>query len=113
MTLTQTEALALTLIIEASVAPLIARALGVSPAAAILCAILGTWTTHPVLWTIFYPTQAIFGTLTTPTLEIAVFLAEAPFYKFITPTQWNKAILLSLLVNAASWGAGEFIYRWL
>lgn len=105
--------MALTLVIEAMVALCVARPLGVSPATAALCAMLGSFVTHPLLWWIFYPAQSVFGTLTTPVLEIAVFLAEAPFYKFISPTHWNTAILLSLLVNAVSWGAGEVTYRWL
>lgn len=111
MTLTQIDAMALTLIIEATVALSIARLFGVSAASAALSAMLGSSLTHPTLWWVFYPAQTVLGALTTPVLEIAVFLSEATFYKFIAPTQWSTAILMSLLVNAASWGAGEIIYR--
>jgi hypothetical protein len=50
------------------------------------------------------------GAMTTPVLEAAVFLAEAPVYRMLATRRWDDALLLSLLVNAVSWAAGEIIY---
>jgi hypothetical protein len=108
--LTQTEALALTLIIEGMSALVIGRALSLSAANCALAAMLASLFTHPLLWAVFYDVHAIVGPLTTPLLEAAVFLAEAPFYRWLVGCRWIDALLASLLVNAASWGAGEIIY---
>ena len=108
--MTQTDALALTLIIEGTAALAIARAMRLSPASCALAAMLASLVTHPILWAIFYDVHAVLGAFTTPMLEVAVFLAETPVYRWIAGCRWNQALLASLLVNAASWGAGELIY---
>lgn len=108
--MTQTDALALTLIIEGITALVIARAMKLSPASCALAAMLASLLTHPVLWAVFYDVHAVLGTLTTPALEIAVFLTEAPVYRWIVGCRWHEALLASLIVNAASWGTGEIIY---
>ena len=77
---------------------------------AALSGLLASLVTHPILWAIFYPVEAAVGPLTTPLLEMLVFLAEAPAYRYIARSSWDTALLMSLLVNAASWAAGELIY---
>jgi hypothetical protein len=110
VTLTQTEAMALTLVIEAAVAAALAP---VFARAALMCAaaaIVGSCITHPILWAIFYDAQALIGPLTTPILEAVIIAAETLAYRALATPRWDEAALLSLLANAASWGAGELIY---
>lgn len=108
--MTQTDALALTLIIEGVAALACARAFRLPAASCALAAMLASLVTHPVLWAVFHDVHAALGAFTTPTLEAAVILAEAPVYRWIAGCRWREALLASLLVNAASWGAGELIY---
>lgn len=108
--MTQIDAFALTLIIEGCAALAVGRALGLQMSACALAAMLGSMLTHPVLWMVFHDVHAVVGPLTTPLLEMAVFLAEAPVYRLVAGCRWIDALLASLLVNAASWGAGEVIY---
>ena len=110
MILTQLEAMGLTLVIEGTAAFALAPVLGLRPAPCALAAILASTVTHPILWAVFYSVYAGLGALTTPVLEAIIVLAEAPFYRTLARTRWDDALLMSLLVNAASWGAGEAIY---
>ena len=110
MTLTQLEAFALTLAIEALAAFALGRALKLSPLKCAIAAVAASTMTHPILWAVFADATAIFGAWTTPVLEVAVMAAETPFYRAIAAARWRDAALLSLVVNAASWGAGELIY---
>lgn len=110
MTLTQLEAMGLTLVIEgafaAALAPAFARA-------ALLCAaaaIAGSCITHPLLWAVYYDAKTLIGPMTAPVLEAAIIAAETLAYRLIATPRWDEAALLSLLANAASWGAGELIY---
>lgn len=108
--MTQTDALALTLIIEGLAALACARALSLPAAACALAAMVASLLTHPLLWAVFYDVYAALGAFTTPTLEAAVILAETPVYRWIAECRWRDALLASLFVNVASWGAGELIY---
>lgn len=108
--MTQIEAFALTLLIEAPSALLLGRLFRLSPSGCALSAIIGSSLTHPILWAVFYDVQPLLGAMTTPVLEAAVFLAEAPVYRMLAARHWADALLLSLLVNAVSWAAGEIIY---
>jgi len=110
MIITQLEAMGLTLVIEGLAAAALAPVLGLRPVPCALSAIAASTITHPILWAVFYPASALMGALTTPVLEAIVFLAEAPAYRLIARTKWNDAFLMSVLVNAASWGTGEAIY---
>ena len=110
MHLTQLEAFGLTLAVESVTAVALAPAFQISRGRAALSAVAGSALTHPVLWYVFYKVYALLGDLTTPTLEALVFLAEAPFYRVIAKAKWTEALLLSLLINAASWAAGELNY---
>lgn len=110
MTLTQLEAFALTLAIESVVAAAIAWPLKVRPLRAALAAVVGSALTHPILWAIYPFAHDAFGTLTTPALEAVIIASETLSYRAIATRRWDEAALLSLLANAASWGAGEVIY---
>ena len=41
--------------------------------------------------------------------ELLVFLVEAVFYRFVLALDWSRCLLLSLLCNAGSAGAGLFL----
>jgi hypothetical protein len=110
MHLTQLEAFGLTLGVESVAAILLAPAFQISRGRAALSAVLGSTLTHPLLWYSFYKAYAVLGIATTPVLEGVVILAEAPFYRFLAKARWLEALLLSVLINAASWAAGEVIY---
>ena len=110
MHLSQLEAFALTLAVESVTAVALAPAFQISRTRAVLSAVLASTLTHPLLWYSFYKVYAVLGALTTPSLEALVIVAEAPFYRFVGKAKWTEALLLSLLVNAASWAAGEVIY---
>jgi hypothetical protein len=110
MTLTQTEAMALTLVIEAAVAaalaPAYARTVWLCAAAAVLASCI----THPILWAIYHDAYLVLGTATTPALETVIIAAETLAYRAIATTRWDEAALFSFAANFASWGAGELIY---
>mgnify|MGYP001602220022 CR=1 FL=1 len=110
MPLTQLEAFALTLAIEALAAFALGRSLKLPPLKCAVAAVAASTLTHPILWAVFADAAAFFGTSTTPLLEVAVMAAETPFYRALATARWRDAALLSIVVNAASWGAGELIY---
>lgn len=110
MTLTQLEAMGLTLAIESATAAALGPLLARSPPHAAAAAIVGSCVTHPILWAIFFQAMTIFGAFTTPVLELVVIAAETFAYRALATPRWDEAALLSVLVNAASWGAGELIY---
>jgi hypothetical protein len=110
MHLTQLEAFGLTLAVESVAAAALAPAFRISRLRAVASAVLGSSLTHPLLWYSYYMAFEVLGAMTTPLLEALVILAEAPFYRMLATPRWTEALLLSLLVNAASWAAGELIY---
>ena len=110
MHLTQLEGFGVTLAVESVAAIALAPSFQISRGRAVLSAILGSSVTHPLLWLTFYKVYPLLDAATTPVLEAVVMLAEAPFYRFLAKARWLEALLLSVLVNAASWAAGELIY---
>jgi hypothetical protein len=110
MTLTQTEAMALTLVIEGAVAAGIGRAYGRTIWLCATAAILGSCITHPILWAVFHDVTQVLGNATTPMLETAIIAVEALAYRAIATTRWDEALLFSFAANFASWFAGELIY---
>ena len=108
----QLEAWALTLVVEGIVAALIARAFGVAPSRAARAAVAGSLLAHPTVWWAHF--QLTFDHGYWPPLAlvecIAVF-GEAPFYR-LAGASWPRALLLSLLVNAASVLVGLSPYLW-
>ena len=104
------EAFALTLLIEAPAAALLGLALKLPPLRCALAAVVASTVTHPILWTIYPHTYGYFGAFAIPLLEAAVIAAETPAYRMLATPRWIDAALLSLIVNAVSWGAGEVIY---
>jgi hypothetical protein len=107
---TQIEAMLLTFAVEALVAAVLAIPFRLAPHRCALAAVAGSAVTHPILWAIFYDVDDVLGALTTPTLEFAIIAAESIAYRALATRSWTEALLLSLLANAASWGAGEAIY---
>jgi hypothetical protein len=110
VTLTQLEAMGLTLLIEAATAAALAPIFARGAIACAAAAIIASCITHPILWAVYYDAHDVLGTLTTPVLEAAVIAAETFVYRAVATPRWDEAALLSVLVNAASWGAGELIY---
>ena len=110
MDLTQLQAFGLTLAVESVAAMALAPSFQITRSRAVLSAVLGSTVTHPLLWLSFYKVYPLLGVATTPILEGVVILVEAPFYRFLAKARWLEALLLSLLINAASWAAGELIY---
>lgn len=108
--MTQLEAMLLTFAVEALVAMGLAVPFRLSPPRCALAAVAGSAVTHPVLWAVFHDVHAVLGAITTPTLEFAIIALEAIAYRLLATRSWIEALLLSLLANAASWGAGEAIY---
>lgn len=108
--MTQLEAFALTLAIETLGAFALGRGLKLPPLNCAVAAMAASTLTHPILWLVFAEATAILGTLTTPVLEGVIMAVETPFYRAIAGARWSEAALLSIAVNAASWGAGELIY---
>lgn len=112
MTLTQTEAMALTLVIEAAAAAALAPAFRRAAWLCAAAAVVGSCVTHPILWAVYYDAAATLGPFTTPILEATIIAAETLAYRALATPRWDEAALFSLIVNAASWGAGELIYAW-
>lgn len=110
MPLTQLEAFGLTLAVESLAAIALAPAFRIKRKDAVLAAVLGSTMTHPQLWYWFYQIYDTLGRGTVPVLEAFVVLGEAPYYRFLAGARWSHAFILSLLINAASYGAGELIY---
>jgi hypothetical protein len=110
MTLTQTEALALTLVIESAVAAGMGRAYGRTIWLCAAAAILGSCITHPILWAVFRDVTQLLGNATTPALEAVIIAAEALAYRAVATRRWDEALLFSFAANFASWFAGELIY---
>jgi hypothetical protein len=110
VTLTQFEAMGLTLVLEAAVAAALAFPLARNPLRCAAAAIVASCLTHPILWAIFYDVVPYLGAYTTPVLEFVIMAAETLAYRAIATPRWSEAALLSIIANAASWGAGELIY---
>lgn len=110
MTLTQTDAMALTLVIEGAVALALGPAFARGPWRCAAAALLASSITHPILWAIYGDAHALLDAFTTPVLEALIIVAEALAYRALATPRWDEAVLFSLLVNAASWWAGELIY---
>lgn len=110
MHLTQLEAFGLTLGVEALAAVALAPSFGLKGREAAFAGVIASTLTHPQVWLWYYELYRLTGALTTPAMEALVIVAEAPFYRYIAGARWTEAFLLSLLINAASWWAGEVIY---
>ena len=109
--MTQAEALALTLVIEAATAAALSPAFARKPWLGAAAAVAGSLVTHPVLWAVFGVVHAHFGAMTTPVLEAVVIAAETLAYRAIATPRWTEAALFSVLANAASWDVGVLIYE--
>jgi hypothetical protein len=110
MRLSQLEAYAITLAVEAAVAALLARRFKANSRRAALAAALGSALTHPIFWrAAFWLYPALKG-FTVPALEAVVIAAESIGYRLLATRRWREALILSALVNAASWLTGALLY---
>jgi hypothetical protein len=106
MTLTQTEAFVLTLLIEGAAAYLLAPRFSVNSWRAATAAVIGSTISHPVLWPSALALFPQLGPLTVPILEFLVVLFESVAYRLIATRSWRTALILSAIVNFLSWLAG-------
>jgi hypothetical protein len=110
--MTQTEALILSLALEAAVAfALVCGLRWGSGARAALAAIVGTLFTHPLVWLSLPRLEVPLGYWWALALvEGGVVLVESLPYRLFVPLRWRRALLASLVANAASTGAGLGYY---
>lgn len=109
MTLTQLEAYAFTIGIEALLAARLGPRFGAGRARAALAAAGGSALTHPVVWWSALALYPRIGLSAVPPLELFAILAETVGYRFIAQVTWRGALLLSGLANAASWALGALV----
>ena len=109
MTLTQTEAFALTLLIEGVAAYLLAPQFKVNSWRAAAAALIGSAISHPVLWPSAFALFPYLGALTVPTLELGVVLFESVAYRLIATKSWRTALILSAIINFLSWLGGFLV----
>jgi hypothetical protein len=110
--MTQTAALTWSIAIEAVIALFLVRGLrwGGGMRAA-LAATAGTLVTHPVVWHAMPQLEVPLGYgLALALVESGVVLAESVAYRLIVKLAWQRALLASLVANAASTGAGLGYY---
>ena len=110
MTLPQIEAYALTLLVEAVAAFLLGPRFGADPRRAALAAIIGSALSHPVFWPSAIALYPKLGGLTIPLLEAAVVFFESIAYRVLATKFWRIALILSALVNFASWLTGVLVF---
>jgi hypothetical protein len=110
--MTQTAALTLSIAIEAVLAFALVRGLrwggGIRAA---LAATVGTLITHPCVWYAVPRLEDSIGYASAVALvESGVVLAESVAYRLIVPLPWRRALVASLIANAASTAAGLLYY---
>ena len=113
MVLTQAQALAVTLGVEGALAALIGPRFGARRLRAAGAAVGGSLVTHPFVWWGVLALWPRYGPATTPLLEAAAVAVEALGYRLIATRRWRDAALLSIIANAASWGLGVVLQRWI
>jgi hypothetical protein len=110
--MSQTTALVLSIAIEAVIAFALVRGLswgsGLHAAAA---AAVGTLVTHPFAWHGISRLEGVIGYgSAVAVVETGVVLAESIAYRLIVPLAWRRALIASLIANAASTAAGLLYY---
>jgi pimeloyl-ACP methyl ester carboxylesterase len=110
--ISQIEAMAFSMGVEAVVAFALALTHGRGTAGmAAAAAILGTALTHPIVWQgalALYPV-APYWVVIALVESVAVF-GEWPVYMFLTGFLWRRALIVSFLANAASFGLGLYLF---
>jgi len=110
--MTQLQALALSIGIEAVVAFVLVRGLrwGGGTRAA-LAATIGTLITHPFVWSLVPRWEIELGYASALALiESGVVFAESVAYRVVVPLSWPRALFASLVANASSTAAGLLFY---
>jgi hypothetical protein len=110
--MSQATALILSIAIEAVIAFAMVRGLRWgSGARAALAATIGTLVTHPFVWHAVPWLEGRLGyDAAVALIESAVVLAESLAYRLIVPLAWRRALVASLVANAASTGTGLLYY---
>lgn len=110
--MTQIVALLLSLAIEAAVAASVAKiARWGNPRRAAAAAILATLITHGLVWPGVSALERLLGYLPAVlVVETCVVAVESIAYRLIVPLGLSRALLLSLIANAASVGVGLAFY---
>jgi hypothetical protein len=110
--MTQFQAMALSMVSEATAAGGAALAWRLAPVRAGSAAVAGTALTHWPLWQIYGAVAAALGYWPALlALEGVVVLVEAVVYRLLLRSGWGAALLLSLAANACSTALGLLIYR--
>jgi len=106
--MSETAALLLSIVIEAIVALAAMHVSGWGSGwRAALAATVGTLITHPVVWRTVPPLTLVTGYgAAVALIEAGVVFAEGVAYRVIVPLAWRRALLVSLIANAASTAAG-------
>lgn len=112
MVLTQAQALMITLSVEGALAALIGPRFGATRLRAAAAAVGGSLATHPFVWWGVLALWPRYGPAATPLFEAAAVAVEAVGYRLIATQRWRDAALLSIIANAASWGVGIVLQRW-
>jgi hypothetical protein len=110
--MSQATALILSIAIEAVIAfAMVSGLRWGSGARAALAATVGTLVTHPFVWhTVPWLEGRFDYGAAVALVESAVVLAESIAYRLIVPLSWRRALVASLIANAASTGAGLLYY---
>lgn len=99
-------AFVLTLVLEMPVAVWVGRRLEARPARRVGASILGNCVTHPAVWFVF-PRLPWPWPLVIAVAETWAWLAEAAVYRgLLRDASWRASLLLSLVANGLSFGAG-------
>jgi hypothetical protein len=110
MRLSQLEAYAITLAVEAVVAAILSARFGANSRRAALAAFVGSALTHPPFWYAAHWLYPALKGFAVPLLEAVVIVVEGIGYRLLATTRWGTALLLSALANAASWLIGYGLY---
>ena len=110
MHLTQIDAYLLTFAVEGSAAFALAPLVGMGRVRAAVAAVLGSAVTHPIVWAgalALYPLWP--ASLVILLMEAFAAAAETVAYRVATRADWARCALISISVNALSWGLGVVI----
>jgi hypothetical protein len=109
--LTQGAALGLTLAIESPIVWLAAWWLRVHWLRAVVAGLLASSLTHPGAWWLSRQLGPLDYGTSTLAIEALVCLVEAVVLKLVLQVAWRRALVLSVVANAASAGAGLLLWH--
>ena len=113
--MTQLTALFLTLLFEGTVLMVWWATMdrGRSPKRYAMACVAASCMTHPIAWWVNVTIgHSVAKWTRLGTIEIIVVACEALLYTYALPLSWRRGIVLSLLANALSFGAGLLIFKY-